>query len=265
MAKNALITGAGRGLGRAMALTLGKAGYNVGVHYNSSEDGALSVCREIESYGVKALPIKADLSSIDNLRQVIDTFAAEFGTIDVMINNSGATMYAPLLDLTEENFDKLNNVDWKTAVFGTQFAAKNMIENNVHGCIINLSSVQKDVCQPNASIYASVKTAIYKFTKHAAMELAPYHIRVNSISPGMIKVMDPSVVLPREIEQSNRIPWGRVGMPDEVARLVLFLVDEKSEYITGSDYSIDGGLPLPPLIDNKNFPLPAPLAYNMGK
>ncbi len=261
--KNVLITGAGRGLGREMARAFGEAGYNVGVHYNSSEEGAISVCKDIESYGQKALLIKGDISDYDTLKRIFSVFILEFEHIDVMINNSGISQYMSIRESSLEHFNLLNNVDWRGTFFGTQFAANHMVEKGIHGSIINFSSCQKEMNLPNAAVYSSVKAAIYKFTQQAALEYAPYKIRINSISPGMIKVLPPEVVLPREIAQRQRVPWQRVGKPSDVSHVALFLADEASDYITGTDIRVDGGLPLPAVMDNWRDPLPAPLAANL--
>jgi len=125
--------------------------------------------------------------------------------------------------------------------------------------------VQAKTNNLNAAVYSASKAAIVKFTQVAALELAEHKIRVNCISPGHIKVLNPDVVLPREKEQVARIPWHRVGQAWEIGNLAAFLIDEKSDYITGSDFACDGGLPLPAMIDNFRFPLPPPGAANLGK
>ncbi len=254
--KAVLVTGAGRGIGGGIARCLGQAGYHVGVHYNKSAQGALKVCAEIREMGREALPIQADLSDLSQLHAMFDTFLEKFGKIDALVNNSGITQYMPFLEATPEHFELLTNVDWRATYFCTQRAAKNMIENDVKGSIVNISSVQKEAILSTASVYGPSKAAISRFTRHAALELAPYKIRVNCISPGHIKVLDQNVVLDREKEQISRIPWHRVGRAEEIGRAVLFLIDEKSDYITGSDLQVDGGFPLPAFMDNFLFPLP---------
>jgi NAD(P)-dependent dehydrogenase (short-subunit alcohol dehydrogenase family) len=256
--KSALVTGAGRGLGRAIAKTLAQAGYEVGIHYNVSSTGAESLYEEIRKTGGEALLLKADLSDLKQLNAMYDTFFDRFKKIDVLVNNSGITAYMPLLEATPEHFSLLVNVDFRATYFGTQRAAKNMIAHGIHGSIVNLSSCQKELMLTAASVYGPLKAAIHRFTKHAALELAVHKIRVNCISPGHIKVTDPNVVGPREVEQIARIPWHRVGRPEEIGHAVLFLVDEKADYITGTDLQVDGGIVMPPLIDNFNFPLPPP-------
>jgi len=206
--------------------------------------------------------INANISDYDTLKGLFEACINAFGHIDVMINNSGITQYMSIREATLEHFDLLNNVDWRGTFFGTQFAANHMIENGIHGSIINFSSCQKEMNLPDASVYSSIKSAIFKFTQQAALEFAPYKIRVNSISPGMIKVLPPDVILPREIAQRQRVPWQRVGVPSEISRIALFLADDASDYITGADFKVDGGLPLPAVMDNWRDPLPAPLAAN---
>ena len=263
--KNVLITGAGRGIGRGVALYLANEGYNIGVHYNSSAEGALSVVEEIKALGVDAIAIKGDLSDLSQIDSMFDTFMEKFGRLDVMINNSGITQYMPFLEASPEHFELLTNVDWRATFFCTQKAAQLMIRDGVKGCILTTSSVQNQINMNNAAVYSASKAAIVKFTKVAALELAKYKIRVNCISPGHIKVLNPDVVLPREKEQVERIPWHRVGQAWEIGHLVNFLIDEKSDYITGGDFACDGGLPLPSMFDNFRFPLPPPVAANLPK
>lgn len=262
--KNVLITGAGRGIGYGLALSLAEHGYNIGVHYNSSEEGAMKVCEEIRAFGVKALPIKADLSDVSQIRKMFKEFFDEFGTIDVLINNSGITKFMSIFDATEEHFNLLTSVDWRASFFATQQAAINMRENNTEGVIINISSVHKEAPMGNDSVYACAKAAILRFTKHAALEFAPYGIRVNCISPGWIKTGNFDSLTDREAEVCTRLPLHRVGRPEEIANAVLFLIDEKSSYITGVDIPVDGGLPIPAMLDNTRFPLPKPNAANLG-
>lgn len=260
--KNALVTGAGRGIGRSVALCLAKAGYNVGVHYNASAEGALSLCEEIRAEGVEAIAIQANLADVTELGAMFDAFFAKFGTIDVMVNNSGITQFMSILEATPEHFDLLTNVDWRATYFCTQRAARNMVEHGTHGVIINTSSVHKEEIMGFDSVYSCAKAAISKFTRNAALELAPYKIRVNCISPGWIKTAK-TPPTDREREVTSRLPWGRVGAPEEIGRTVLFLVDDGSEYITGMDITVDGGLTLPAMLDNQRYPLPAPSAANL--
>ena len=255
--KNVLITGAGRGIGYGVALALGDAGYNVGVHCNNSTEGAQKAVEHIRACGGKAELYKADLGKMDELYAMFDRFIADFGHIDVMINNSGITQYMSILEATPEHFDLLTNVDWRATYFLTQLAAKDMIKNGVQGSIICTSSVQANMQINGASVYASNKAAVFKFVKHAALELADYKIRVNCISPGHIKVLPDTEILPREKEQVRRIPWHRVGRPADIAKMVLFLINkEKADYITGSNFDVNGGLLLPSALDNPVFPLP---------
>ena len=254
---NVLITGAGRGIGKGVAMALGEAGYNVGVHYNSSAEGALEAVEYIKQCGGKAKAYQADLGQISEINRLFDEYLADFGHVDIMINNSGITKYADILDATPELFDLLTNVDWRATFFCTQLAAKDMIKNGVHGSIICTSSVQDEVQNNGASVYASNKCAVTKFVKHAALELADYKIRVNCISPGHIKVLPDDVILPREKEQVARIPWHRVGRPRDIANMILFLIDnDKADYITGAEFCVNGGLPLPSMLDNFRNPLP---------
>lgn len=253
--KCALVTGAGRGIGKAIAAGLAAAGYEVGVNYNASKNEALALCEEIAGLGGKAVPIQADVGNMDDINAMFDVFLREFGRIDVLINNAGVNSHRPICETTPEMFEKVVNVDFRGTFFCTKKAAEHMIEHGIHGSIINISSCQKEITFETSPVYGPVKSAISKFTRHAAMEFAPYRIRVNCISPGHIKVLE-GPPRNREREQVRRIPLERVGMPDEIANAVLFLIDEKAAYITGADLAVDGGVVIPCLLNNRIFPLP---------
>lgn len=136
---------------------------------------------------------------------------------------------------------------------GSEEQAKDMIRHGTRGCIINTSSVHRGTNYPKASVYGPAKAAVYKLTQHMALELAPYGIRVNSVSPGYIKVTDPNVVTDREKMLVSRIPAQRTGQPEEIAAAVLYLISDAAKYVTGSDITVDGGQLLPSAVDNTYF------------
>ena len=249
--KNALVTGAGRGIGRAIALELGNNGFAVGVNYRNSEEGALEVCEIINKNGGKAIPLKADIGDCLQLQSILDEFFDKVGPIDLMVNNAGLSKFYPFLDVTEEQWSELTFCDWKGAFFGTQYAARNMVANNKKGIIINISSNHVDGCWPNASVYAPTKAALTKFGKNAAMELAPYGIRVITIAPGYTDVdwpKDNPVYLAKD-----KIPLKRFAEPSEIAKIVLFAASDSCSYMTGNCITIDGGALLPVLPENDYY------------
>jgi len=248
MAKNAMVTGAGRGIGRAIALELGRAGYAVGVNYLSSEKGALEVCEIINNSGGKAIPLKADVGDCLQLQKIFDEFTDKIGPIDLMVNNAGRSKFYPFLEVTEEQWLELTFSDWKGAFFGTQYAARNMVANKKKGVIINISSNHADGCWPDASVYGPTKAALTKFGKNAAMELAPYGIRVITVAPGYT-----DVGWPKEHPVHNakdKIPMKRFAEPSEIAKIIAFLASDECAYMTGNCVTVDGGALLPILPEN---------------
>ena len=253
MAKIALVTGAGHGIGKGEAIELAKAGYDVCISYCGSEEQAKDTAEKVRALGRRSMAIKADLTRLDDIDPMFDTLEREFGNIDVLVNNAGITKFMPFLEVSPEMFDTITNVDLRGTFFCAQRAAKDMIRHGTRGCIINTSSVHRGTNYPKASVYGPAKAAVYKLTQHMALELAPYGIRVNSVSPGYIKVTDPNVVTDREKMLVSRIPAQRTGQPEEIAAAVLYLISDAAKYVTGSDITVDGGQLLPSAVDNTYF------------
>lgn len=246
--KTALVTGAGRGIGRAIAIELSKIGYDVGVNYCHSRENALEVCHIIETNGGRAIPLYADISDFQQLNSMFDIFLQEFGSIDLCVNNAGISKFYSFLDVTEKQWEEITNTDWKGAFFSTQRAARHMIQIKKKGLIINISSNHADGCWPKASIYGPTKAALTKFGKNAAMELAPYGIRIITVAPGYTDVgwaeNDPVHLA------SPKIPLKRFAEPEEMAKIIAFLTTDACAYMTGNCITIDGGALLPILPEN---------------
>lgn len=246
-----MVTGAGRGIGRAIARELGKNGYAVGVNYLHSRENALKVCEEINSRGGKAIPLKADVGDCGQLQGIFDEFFDKIGPIDLMVNNAGISKFYPFLDVTEEQWREITFSDWKGAFFGTQYAARNMVANGKPGLVINISSNHVDGCWPQANIYGPTKAALTKFGKSAALELAPYGIRVITIAPGYTDVEWPKDH-PVQLAKP-KIPLRRFAEPEEIARIVAFIASDACAYMTGNCITIDGGALLPILPENDYY------------
>ena len=191
-----------------------------------------------------------DLTDPDNIKPAMDALVEELGGLDVLVNNAGATKFIPFLEVSREEFDELMSIDYRGTYFCAQYAARDMIARGKKGVIINIASVHNYYNFPKASIYAPNKAAVAKLTQHIALELAPYGIRCNSVSPGYIKVTDPNVVSEREKMMVSRTPMQRIGQPVEIANMIRFLISDEAAFITGSDFLVDGGARLPALLDN---------------
>ncbi len=248
--KAALITGAGIGIGRGLALKLADNGYNVAVNYKNSEKEAIEVCAIINGSGkgVRAVPIKADISDIGQISGLFAEYSKYFDRLDLFINNAGITVKSPFLETSEETFDSICDVNFKGAFFCIQNAARFMIDNNqpvkvkqggTTGNIIVISSNHYKMHAENVSVYGSVKAALTKLAGHAALELAQYGIRVNVIAPGWTDT-GAARLGPKECTY-DKIPLKRWCTPEELGDAVLYLASRSSDSITGASLVIDGG------------------------
>ena len=243
--KVAIITGARRGMGRMHALALAKAGAKVVVADISLED-CQKVVKEIEKNKGEALAVKCDVAKKEEVDEMVKKAVEKFGKVDILVNNAGICQFKPFLDLTEEEWDRTLNINLKGYFLCAQAAAKEMVKQK-SGVIINIASVamgQVGVGIPNIVHYCASKGGVVGMTEALAVELAPYNIRVNAISPGMIEtpMIDPIKKDPKVAEAMlDRVPMKRVGKSEEVSNLVLFLASDKSSYMTGSTVVIDGG------------------------
>lgn len=249
--KIALVTGASKGIGRAIALALADNGYDLGINYYTSKEQALEVQQLAEEKGAKAVCIQGDVGKMVDIDRIFQELFQAYGRIDLLVNNAGITKYLPFLEATEELWEEITNVDWKGSYFCAQRAARKMVETSTKGVIINITSIHKSVNFPISNIYGPTKAALTKFTEHAALELAEYGIRVNSVAPGCIVVREGYDQTERGLRLASRIPLQRWGKPEEIARAVVFLASDDSAYMTGASLMLDGGSVLPVLLDNK--------------
>ena len=254
--KLVLVTGAGTGIGRGIALTLAQMGADVALHYSRSAEGALEAVGQIAALGRRAIAIQGDLGVIADCRRVVDEAAAFLGGLDGLVNNAGITTTINFLDVTEEQFDHSYDLNIRGQFFCAQQAVRHMVERGrelqrrdpdtywAGGSIVNVSSVHATLGCPGHSVYAGTKGAINAFTRALAVELLPIHIRANVLAPGTIEVPSYWRKLPGYTrEAGNRlVPWGRVGLPEEVGYLAVYLVSDASEFMTGSVLYFDGGL-----------------------
>ena len=218
------------------------------MNYRSDRQAALEVCRIAGESGVRAFPVYADMSVMDDIRAMYDQVFSQFGAVDVLVNNAGISSEVYFLDATEEMFDHMTAVDWKGVYFSSQIAAKHMIEREIRGVIINIASNQVDGCWPRATIYGPTKAAVAKFTRNAAMELSLKGIRMVAVAPGYTDVgWEPGDI---RLEAAKRLPMKRFATTEEIAQAVIYLASDAADYITGTMLTIDGGATLPVVAAN---------------
>jgi 3-oxoacyl-[acyl-carrier protein] reductase len=242
--KTAIVTGARRGIGRAISLALAREGADVVVSDVSRED-CQKVVDEIERLGRKGLALKCDVSSSSDVEAMVKRTVADFGRIDILVNNAGIIGYKPFLELTEEDWDKTLSVNLKGQFLCARAAAREMVKNK-RGRIINIASISSGGCGiafPFIAHYTASKGGVMGLTKALALELTPQGINVNAICPGAIDTeMAKGAKESGQLEQVlARVPKGRLGQPEEIADLAVFLASDESEYISGSAVVIDGG------------------------
>ena len=242
----ALVTGAGAGLGRACALTLGRRGARVAVHYRKSRDGAEAAVAELRSAGADAHAFPGDLTSAAEAQSLVDAVTARFGAIDILVNNAGDLIERkPLLEMSEELFRAVIDVNVTSAFLVTRAAGAGMVARK-RGTIINMASLAAwDGGGPGAGAYAASKGAIVSLTKALAKEMAPHGIRVNCVAPGLIgdTAFHGRFTAPAAFAAAaGRVLLGRAGQPDEVATVVAFLASADSSFLTGETIEINGGM-----------------------
>ncbi|MCK5767870.1 MAG: 3-oxoacyl-[acyl-carrier-protein] reductase [Candidatus Atribacteria bacterium] len=239
---SAIVTGASRGIGRAIALCLAKSGANLILNYNHNESGAKELSKIIESMDVKVHLFQGDVGDFNQAEKMVTYTMKEFGRLDILINNAGINSDKLLIQMKEEDFDRVISVNLKGTFNCIKHASKIMMKQR-YGKIINIASVVGLVGNIGQANYAASKAGIIGLTKSVAKELAPRGITVNAIAPGFIKTVM-TEKLPEKIKEKmlNNIPLKKFGEIEDVANLVDFLVSEKAGYITGQVINIDGGM-----------------------
>ena len=242
--KVALVTGASSGIGAATARLLAAQGARVAVGFYQNKKGAVEVLESIAAAGGTAVAAKGDFRKVTEIRSVVDTVVAEFGPIDILINNAGSLVKrSPIREITEEVWDDIIALNLKSAVFASQAVAQSMIERHT-GAIVNIVSIAgHNGGGPGAGTYATAKAGLTSFSKSLAKELAPHGIRVNAVSPGVIDTPFHEVFSTPEMIAGfvKTIPLGRVGTSEECANVIAFLVSDAAAYVVGETIEVNGG------------------------
>jgi 3-oxoacyl-[acyl-carrier protein] reductase len=241
--KVAVVTGASKGIGAAIAKHLAAECASVVVNYSSSKTGAEKVVGEIAGVGGKAVAVQADMSRRADIERLFAETKKTFGRLDILVNNAGIYEFAPLENVTEEFFHKQFNLNVLGLILSSQAAAK--LFDSAGGSIINISSVVSTLGFPNASVYSGTKGAVDAITRSLAKELGPRGVRVNAINPGMVETEGMHSAGIAESEMRRQVeaqtPLGRIGQPNDIAGAAVFLASSDSSWITGETFVISGG------------------------
>lgn len=239
--KKIFITGGSRGIGKACILLASELGYSIGFSYNSSEKEALEI-KDLVSKKTDCHVFKADFSLPETPKILSEQIRNEMGDIDFLVNNAGVDLWGTFQDVSDDDFNRMINVDFRSVYFLTALLSRSMI-NKGFGSIVNISSVWGETGSSCEVLYSAVKSAVIGFTKSLAKELAPSGIRVNSISPGVVDTdMMKRFTDEERKEIADEIPLGRFADPSEIAETVMFLLSDSASYITGQDIAVNGGM-----------------------
>ncbi|MFD3268884.1 3-oxoacyl-[acyl-carrier-protein] reductase [Paenibacillus dendritiformis] len=240
--KTALVTGASRGIGRAIAIHLAEAGADVIVNYAGSEAAAAETAAAIAALGRKAVTVKANVGKMEEAEQLVKTALEQLGKIDILVNNAGITRDNLIMRMKEEEFDQVIETNLK-GVFNCIKAVTRPMMKQRSGRIINISSVVGVLGNPGQANYVAAKAGVIGLTKASARELASRGITVNCVAPGFIET-DMTDVLPEDMKAQllGQIPLGKLGQPAHIAKAVRFLASEDAEYMTGQTIHVDGGM-----------------------
>lgn len=238
----AVVTGARRGIGKAIAMRLAREGVKVAVA-DLDQDDCESVVKEIERTGGEGLALKLDVTSEEEIKEAVKRTKEKFGRIDVLVNNAGIFIQQELDRMETAAIDRILSVNLRGVILCTKYVLPEMKRNN-YGKIINIASIAGFIGFELSSIYCATKGALLNLTKELALELGKYRINVNCVAPGVIETaMTEDFLRDEDLKKGflERIPYGRIGQPDDIARTVIFLASDESEYITGHTVVVDGG------------------------
>jgi NAD(P)-dependent dehydrogenase (short-subunit alcohol dehydrogenase family) len=238
-----LVTGSGRNIGAGIARRFAQAGARVVVNYNHSRSEAEALVKQLQREELVAFAIQADVSRREAVERLISDSIAHFGNLDIVINNAGIYPLASILDMTDEQWDTVLDANLRSVFLCTQLAARWWVEQGRGGAVVNVSSIEAENPAPLHSHYVAAKSAVTMFTQATALELGPYQIRVNSISPGLIWREGLDQEWPEGVERYQKVvPLGRLGRFEDVADACMFLASNGARWITGANLRVDGGV-----------------------
>ena len=243
--KVAIVTGGNTGIGKSIVLALAGEGANIVIDYIADPEATEDLEKQVASLGDTAIGVDADVSKVNDLQTLIDAAVKEFGRLDIMVNNAGIETRTSVLDTTESQYDRVMAINLKSAFFGTQIAARQMIKQGGGGRIINITSVHEDWPMPGNTAYCLAKGGMRMLTRTAGVELAKHNVLVVGVGPGAVatpinlSTMDD----PAKLAQLNAaIPLGRMARPEEIASVVAFLAGDGASYLTATTIFADGGI-----------------------
>ena len=243
--KVAIVTGGNTGIGKAVVLALAKEGATIVIDYIAEEEAEVLLEAEVRGMGDQVAGVKADVSKIEDLTTLVGTAVSTFGRLDIMVNNAGIETRTSILDTTEDQYERVMDINLKSAFFGTQLAAKQMIAQGGGGRIINMTSVHEDWPMPGNTAYCLSKGGMRMLTRTAGVELAPHDILVVGVGPGAVNtpINAATVADPVQLAKLNSsIPIGRLAEPEEIASVVAFLAGDGASYMTATTIFADGGI-----------------------
>ena len=243
--KVAIVTGGNSGIGKAVVIALATEGANVVIDWVFDEQATEDLEKQLVALGDKVTAVKADVSKVDDLERLVQTAVSTFGRLDIMVNNAGVETRTSILDTTEAQYEKVLDINLKSAFFGTQLAAKQMIAQGDGGRIINMTSVHEDWPMPNNTAYCLSKGGMRMLTRTAGVELAPHNVLVVGVGPGAVATPINTATMndPAALKKlDDAIPIRRMAKPEEIASVVAFLAGEGASYMTATTVFADGGI-----------------------
>ena len=243
--KVAIVTGGNSGIGMAIVLALAEQGANIVIDYVANPDATEALEQRLHAVGDKAVGVEADVSKVDELQKLVDAAVKAFGRLDIMVNNAGIETRTGVLDTTEQQYDRVMDINLKSAFFGTQIAARQMLQQGEGGRIINVTSVHEDWPMPGNTPYCLSKGGMRMLTRTAGIELAPHGILVTGVGPGAVDtpINASTAADPKKMKTLNAaIPIGRMAEPEEIGSVVAFLAGKGATYLAATTIFADGGI-----------------------